>query len=66
MYVAQIMLNKLADVYENITRPDVNGLYDQKMQKAISDFQAIFNLPQGAFDKATWDTLTRIYNEIKA
>ncbi len=66
LYVAQTMLNKLADTYENITRPDINGLYDQNMQKVISDFQTVFGLPQNEFDKTTWDTLTRIYNEIKS
>ena len=66
LYVAQTMLNKLADTYENITRPDINGLYDAKTQKAISDFQTAFNLPQNEFDKNTWDTLTKIYNEIKS
>ncbi len=66
LYVAQVMLNKLADTFANISRPNINGEYDAKMQKSISDFQKQFNLPQNGFDKNTWDQLTRIYNEIKA
>ena len=66
LYIAQIMLNKLADTFANISRPNINGEYDAKMQKSISDFQKQFNLPQNGFDKNTWDQLTRIYNEIKA
>ncbi len=66
LLIAQTMLRTLADTYENLSKPDANGRYDAKTQTAISDFQSAFNLPQNGFDKNTWDTLTRIYNEIKS
>lgn len=66
LYVAQIMLNELADRFENLTRPDINGIYDRKTQAAVSDFQRELNLPITTLDKNTWENLTRLYNEIKA
>ena len=44
----------------------VNGKYDVKMQKAVSDFQKQFGLSGLGFDKNTWDLLTEIYNKMKA
>lgn len=64
LYIAQIMLNKLADTFDNISRPNINGEYDAKMQNSIFDFQKQFNLPLQEPDKNTWDMLTQIYNEI--
>ncbi len=66
LFIAQAILNKLADTFDNISRPNINGKYDAKMQKSVSDFQKQFHLPQNGFDKNTWDQLTKIYNEIKA
>ena len=66
LYIAQVMLDKLADTFQNTSRPDVNGKYDVKMQKAVSDFQKQFGLSGLGFDKNTWDLLTEIYNKMKA
>lgn len=66
LYIAQTMLNALADAFDNITRPEINGRYDQKTQTAVSDFQTQFGIPQNGFDKNTWDQLSRIYNEVNA
>lgn len=66
IYIAQVILNELASVFNNITPPDINGTYDNKTQDAISNFQKELNLPQNGFDKNTWDNLLRLYNEVKS
>lgn len=67
LYIAQVMLNTLADTFDNLSRPGINGAYDVEMQNAVSDFQKQFHLSQqNGFDKTAWDKLTQIYNEIKA
>ncbi len=64
LIIAQTMLEKLSTIYPNIQSPAVTGVYDAETERAISEFQRQFNLPQTGFNKETWETLTKIYNEI--
>lgn len=66
LYIVQAMLDKLADLFDNIERPDVNGQYDSKTQSAVAGFQRQFGLPENGLDKATWDQISKVYNEVKA
>lgn len=66
IYITQTMLDKLADVFSNITRPNINGRFGKKTQEAILDFQKQFNILQNGFNKETWNRLSEIYNDIKA
>lgn len=64
LIIAQTMLEKLSTIYPNIISPAVTGVYDAETQEAIRSFQRQFNLPETGFNKETWETLTKIYNEI--
>lgn len=60
-------LNRIAVNYPSIPQiPSVNGIYDQRTQQAVEQFQRIFNLtPDGQVGKATWYKLKQIYNGVK-
>ncbi len=62
LLIAQTMLDALSQKYTNITPPALTGVYDAQTQRAVLDFQKQFNLPQTGFNKETWETLTKIYN----
>ena len=44
---------------------DLDGIYDNETAEAMRALQALLGLPQtGVVDKATWDAVTRLYNEV--
>lgn len=63
VFVIQVSLNRISQNYPAIPkiRP-VNGIYDEKTQEAVRQFQRIFNLtPDGIVGKATWYQLVNLY-----
>ena len=63
VFVIQVSLNRISQNYPAIPkiRP-VNGIYDEKTQEAVRQFQRIFNLtPDGIVGKATWYRLVNLY-----
>ena len=44
---------------------DLDGIYDTETSEAMKNLQSLLGLPQtGVVDKATWDAVTRLYNEV--
>lgn len=63
----QRRLNRIARNYPSIpTIPDTSGIFEATTQKAVRQFQKIFNLAQdGIVGKRTWYKIISIYNGIK-
>ena len=63
VFVIQVSLNRISQNYPAIPkiRP-VNGIYDEKTQEAVREFQRVFGLtPDGIVGKATWYRLIALY-----
>ena len=61
--VLQHMINEIGVVYNTLPLLEINGVYDDETENAIRQFQEINLLPPTAqTDRATWDSLARIYN----
>lgn len=63
VFVIQVSLNRIAQNYPAIPKIwPVNGIYDEKTEEAVRQFQRIFNLtPDGIVGKATWYKLVFLY-----
>lgn len=62
LYLVQAMLLTLAQVYESIGTPMVNGLLDAATEDALASFQSLSGLPMtGQLDKHTWKHLALQY-----
>lgn len=62
LYLVQAMLIVLADAYESITPPEVNGILDIPTANALSQFQVLTLLPAtGELDRNTWKNLALHY-----
>ncbi len=58
----QYLLAYLAEFYEEIPAPALDGIFGIQTENAVKAFQALFELPiTGAVDFLTWDTLYRTY-----
>lgn len=62
IYLIQSMLRTIADVYHATSKPEITGMLDDQTVVAISDFQALSDLPMtGVMDKRTWKHLAIQY-----
>lgn len=62
IYLMQAMLLALGEIYESMSVPQVNGIFDNITADAVSSFQHLSQLPQtGIMDKVTWKHLARQY-----
>lgn len=58
VYAVQAMLRVLADIFQNLSRLPVTGLYDSKTENAVREFQKISGQPEtGVTDPHTWNLL---------
>lgn len=58
----QEQLDTIAQVYTAIPRVSADGIYGEGTQRAVREFQKIFDLPQtGVVDFSTWYTISQIY-----
>lgn len=58
----QIMLRLLGNKFSNISNVEATGVFDEKTEQAVLDFQHIAELRStGVVDKNTWNALTRGY-----
>lgn len=58
LYVAQALLQVLAEVYSSIGYPSHNGILDESTADALASFQTLSGLPMtGELDKITWKAL---------
>ncbi|MGN0601006.1 MAG: peptidoglycan-binding protein [Oscillospiraceae bacterium] len=63
VYIIQIMLNTIAQFYDNLSGAAINGIYDNETAEEVRRIQAIAGLPEtGMLNRATWNALARIYN----
>lgn len=66
VYIIQIMLNALSDVFLNMPQVEVSGVYDLPTQNAVKEFQrATSGDVTGNVDKSTWDYMTRMHKEYR-
>ncbi len=65
--ILQQELNRIAQNYPAISRIDnVNGVFDEATERAVRDFQSVFDLPvTGQVDKATWYAIKRYFTAVK-
>ncbi len=62
VYLAQAMLQVLADAYHSIGIPSHTGVLDEPTSDSVSSFQALSDLPMsGNLDKRTWKHLALHY-----
>lgn len=60
--VIQYLLNEISVLYDNLENVEVNGVFDETTQAAVSEFQKRNLFPQnGRVDKRTWDRLVISY-----
>lgn len=58
----QEQLDRIAEVYSSIPRIVADGIYGERTQEAVREFQSIFDLPEtGVVDFATWYKISQIY-----
>lgn len=58
LYLAQVMLLVLGQIYGSIGLPSVSGILDEATSDALSSFQSLIGLPvTGHLDKHTWKHL---------
>lgn len=63
VYIIQVMLNTIAQFYDNLSGAAINGIYDNETADEIRRIQTIAGLPEtGKLNRATWNALARIYN----
>ncbi len=63
VYIVQIMLNTIAQFYDNLSGAAINGIFDQETSDEVRRLQKIAGLPEtGELNRATWNALARIYN----
>lgn len=63
VYIIQVMLNTIAQFYDNLKGASINGIYDNETAEEIRRIQTIAGLPEtGKLNRATWNALARIYN----
>ena len=63
----QVKLNRISKNYPAIPKiPFVDGSYQAETERAVRQFQQIFNLtPDGVVGRATWNAINRIYAGVK-
>ena len=63
----QLRLNRIGQNYPTITNiPETNGIFGVQTERAVRDFQRIFNLEEdGIVGKATWYKIINVYNGVK-
>ena len=63
VFITQLMLNAL-NVYYDLPRVAVSGIFDEPTQNSVREFQRINMLDEtGIVDRITWDRLAEEYNE---
>ncbi len=65
--IIQAQLNRIRKNYPAISKINqVNGDFRDDTEKAVKDFQGVFNLtPDGIVGKATWYKIKNLYNGVK-
>ena len=63
VFLLQTMLNAIADNYDNIIKPSINGSFDNATASAVKQIQAASGLPlTGDVDINTWNILAHAFN----
>lgn len=63
VYILQIMLNEIGEVFRNLVPVPIDGVYEESTVSRVRELQRINGFEQnGEVDKAFWDTLARLYN----
>lgn len=61
IYILQIVLNNFKRKYANYVEVPITGIFDEKTEEAVKQFQRLSNLPvTGVLDRETWNTLNLI------
>lgn len=62
----QTYLERISNSYPNIPRTNMNGVFDDEMEKTVRAIQEIFNVGEvtGVIGAPTWDKIAEIYNQL--
>lgn len=62
IYVIQVLISALSEVFENIPRVDINGIKDEQTSEAIKYMQIIFGIESNGFiDVVFWNYIAALY-----
>ena len=62
IYLFQAMLLAIGEIYESVTVPPINGVFDAVTADSVASFQQLSSLPQtGVLDRVTWKHLALQY-----
>ena len=65
VYMVQLMLKELGDIYGNISSAGVGGAYDTDTENAVKDWQKAARLNQtGSTDMDTWNILADAFGRL--
>ncbi len=61
----QTYLSRIADVYDEITKPAITGYFGSDTEQAVVAYQNLFGLPpRGTVGPITWDSVAELYSDI--
>lgn len=62
----QRQLNRISDVYSNINKIRVDGIFGENTERAVKTFQETFNMTaDGKVGLATWYQISQVYVAIE-
>lgn len=65
IYILQLMLRRLSKIFENISNPELTGVFDKNTVNSVNDFKTHCGLEANALvDRATWNSLADIYSAL--
>ena len=63
IYILQIMLRRLAKIFENVHMPEITGVFDSDTKKAVEDISRFYGKRvTGRVDRELWNVIADVYS----
>ena len=63
VYMLQVMLDLMGQVYDNLDRTDITGVYDIPLENAVKRMQSVWGYtPDGKVNIFLWNRIVRLFN----
>ena len=63
VYMLQVMLDLIGQVYDDLDRTNITGIYDIPLRNAVQRMQAAWGLsPSGQVDIFLWNKIVKLFN----